>query len=285
MADAATNTEQAPSKNETATKTATAAIICNPVADVATNTADTSSISEANITYVTTDQLSQLKHDLLKEICAIERTEQEPLVSMLLKQIDFLQNTVKILIDKIGSNNQPPSHSQRPCPATRPAPCLAPRPTPRPRPQPVASVAATENQEVSPPLPEQTQLSPPAPSSSSTSAEPARRKYAKKQVLITGDSMLNSIDEKQMRRDAFVRVRNYPGATVEDLIDHTCAHIHHVQHDGVIMMAGHNDISINNYDENKNKAKRDTIAHYQSLIRQIKTKQQHLNMHTLQYAK
>jgi len=82
--------------------------------------------------------------------------------------------------------------------------------------------------------------------------------------------MLNAIDEQDLRRNAFVRVRNHPGATVEDLIDHVRAHTRHVKHDGVIIMAGTNDISRNNLEENKNKPKRPTTAHLAELVKDLK---------------
>ena len=82
--------------------------------------------------------------------------------------------------------------------------------------------------------------------------------------------MLNCIDETELRRDAFVRVRNHPGATIEDLIDHARAHTRHVKHDGVIIMAGTNDISQNNMEANKNKPNRPTTAHLSELIKELK---------------
>ena len=104
----------------------------------------------------------------------------------------------------------------------------------------------------------------------STSPPKKAKQFSKKQVLIVGDSMLNCIDEKDMRRDAFVHVRNHPGATVEDLADHVRAHTRHMKHEGVIIMAGTNDISINNLNENKDTPKRDTSTHMQELVKQIK---------------
>jgi len=44
-----------------------------------------------------------------------------------------------------------------------------------------------------------------------------------------------------------------------------------VKHDGVIIMAGTNDLSINNRDENKSNPKRDTSTHMQDLIKQIRS--------------
>ena len=82
--------------------------------------------------------------------------------------------------------------------------------------------------------------------------------------------MLNSIDEKKLRRHAFVRVRNNPGATVEDLKDHVKALTRHVKHDAVIIMADTNDISLNNEGVNKNKPKRDTAAHLKELVHQLR---------------
>lgn len=71
--------------------------------------------------------------------------------------------------------------------------------------------------------------------------------FSKKQVYIVGDSMLNNIDEKLMRAHNFVRVRNHPGATTEDLLHHMRPHIRKTL-DSVILLAGHNDITENRKD-------------------------------------
>lgn len=86
--------------------------------------------------------------------------------------------------------------------------------------------------------------------------------YSKKQVYIIGDSMLNNIDEKNMRQHHFVRVRNHPGATSEDLVHHVRPHLRK-QPDAMILLVGHNDIS-----ENCNKRKEDPINSVES-VRQI----------------
>ena len=82
--------------------------------------------------------------------------------------------------------------------------------------------------------------------------------------------MLNCVDETELRRDAFVRVRNHPGATIQDMIDHARAHTRHVKHDAAIIMAGANDISINNMEENKEKPPLATADHLTTLIRELK---------------
>ena len=245
----------------------------------------------SNGNYVTTNELSQFKSDLLKEICAItpqpqpHHSQPEPLVNILLKHIDFLQSTITALVHKIEAPQfKPPAatNSFAPPPTTAAfivaAPIVAA--------QAVAAQAVTAPAVAAPavavPAIAATLATPatgqqPNPSTSgavsavpATTPIPTRKPFNKKQVLIVGDSMLNCIDEKDMRRSAFVRVRNHPGATVEDLEDHVRAHTRHVKHDGFIVMAGTNDISINQHSDNKGKPKRDTGAHMQQLIKQIK---------------
>ena len=46
-----------------------------------------------------------------------------------------------------------------------------------------------------------------------------QRDQPKKDIILTGDSMLNGVHEKGLRMDHFVRVRPHPGATSEDMID------------------------------------------------------------------
>ena len=105
--------------NSNETETAT---IQDAVADVSVNT-DVTLLTSAepstsirnppsDESYATTSQLSELKSDLLKEICSIapqpqQHSQQEPLVSILLKHIDFLQNTITALVNKIDSQSTP----------------------------------------------------------------------------------------------------------------------------------------------------------------------------------
>ena len=78
------------------------------------------------------------------------------------------------------------------------------------------------------------------------------------------------LTKKELGRHTFVRVKNHPGATVEDLKDHVKANTRHVKHDAVIIMAGANDISLNNREENKGKPKRDTSKHLAELVNLVK---------------
>jgi len=248
------------------------ATICDPVQDATTGTESL---------FISLNDFNLFKHHISQEIETLRNTinqqqtiifeksqnQQTPQVEILLKHIEFLQNTITTLVQQRSLPTTSPtltqtsvSNPKSPPPAIRPIP--APRPMPRPQSHQVSPIVQSRTSApAAPELPVHT----PTPSTL-----PTTRKFNKKQVLIFGDSMLNCIDEQSMRQDAFVRVRNHPGATVEDLIDHARAHTRNVQHDGIIIMAGHNDISINNRDENKNQPKRDTISHMQALIRQMK---------------
>ena len=137
-----------------------------------------------------------------------------------MSHISFLQQTRTNLIT---------SQHQR---AVIPPP-LPPFVLPTPELPPISTAPPSSNVNKPPPPP------PPTPPQESPN------KPAKKQVFLTGDSMLNPIDEKELRRDAFVRVRNHPGATVEDMSDHLRAHTRNIKHDAIIFMAGQNDISRN----------------------------------------
>ena len=285
--------------------TSQTAIISDPVADVSINTDITMSPSDStqfveapsmiNISsqdasekYVTSSELSQLKSDLLKEICAItpqsspqmtpqpQQNLQEPLVNILLKHIDFLQNTITTLVNKIDSSQQkplptslmnPPVHANihpasiKPTVASKTTASVAEITAPK-----IAASSATS--QAVPAI--STQIPSASTTTPVTTPTQNKKQFSKKQVLIVGDSMLNCIDEVDLRRDAFVRVRNHPGATVEDLIDHVRAHTRHIKHDGVIIMAGANDISQNNMDENKDKPDRSTTHHLSELIKELK---------------
>ena len=261
------------------------AVISDAVNDASTTTDNS---------YVTTKELNEFKDNLLREIDIItlpppppppvppQNNQQEGIVEILLKHIDFLQNTISTLVNKFEApcqpnpllvNKIPPLSFASSAASIANAPAVA-----------VSAVASTGQQRKPPTsaagpttstaVPTTSMEAPNTPTIAATTtltpSTPARN-FKKKQILIVGDSMLNCIDEKDLRRDAFVRVRNHPGATVEDLIDHSRAHTRHIQHDGVIIMAGTNDISINNTDEHKNKPKIDTIAHMQELVKKLKT--------------
>jgi len=227
-----------------------------------------SSTTSSDETYVTTSQLSQLESDLLKEICAVapqpqQHSQQEPLINILLKQIDFLQKTVTSLVNKIDlQSNTIAATNINKSPFTSP-----------PVSENVVTLAAATT--VTPSVSSAPKIAPVLPASPPTSTPvhtppQSKKQFSRKQVLIVGDSMLNAIDETELRRDAFVRVRNHPGATVEDMIDHARAHCRNIKHDGVIIVAGTNDVSRNNQEENKNKPPRPTGADLSKLIKELK---------------
>ena len=45
------------------------------------------------------------------------------------------------------------------------------------------------------------------------------RKNREKKVVVTGHSMLNGINEKGLSKSHNLKVKNYPGATSEDILD------------------------------------------------------------------
>ena len=259
-----------------------AATIEDPVIDATTSTEDLSlnenspqSIPDVNTNrnYVTADDLSQLKSDLLQEICAMGKQTHPPMqqqpapnppalglaeeptvVNLLMKHIEFLQNTITLLVNKLDSHSSsnPIAHP------------ISIQPPPIQTDQRMHHLSNAE--QIQPPPPP----APPSPPSAPPPPPPSPRKFTKKQVLLTGDSLLNNVDEQKMRRDAFVRVRNHPGATMQDMIDHVRAHTRHVSHDAAIILAGANDVSINNMDSNKNKPKLATEDHLTTLIRELK---------------
>ena len=47
-----------------------------------------------------------------------------------------------------------------------------------------------------------------------------KKKWPKNTVLITGDSILNNIEESSLRKKFNVRVRSFPGADVRDMYDY-----------------------------------------------------------------
>ena len=44
------------------------------------------------------------------------------------------------------------------------------------------------------------------------------RKNRRKKIVVTGDSMLNGVNEKGLSKSHNVKVNNYPGATREDIL-------------------------------------------------------------------
>ena len=237
------------------------AIICDPVEDKQTTT---------EVKYVTSNEFNEFRNDILQ---SISKNQQQPIVETLLKHIEFLQNTITKLVE---SKNLPVCQHAIPMQISTPAPQKN---------IPLKSINVTKQKPPPTQLPNIPSItvtnatpSKPATSATTSTTETAalaetsqtRTNRKKKQILIVGDSMLNAIDEKELRRDAFVRVRNHPGATMEDLIDHARAHTRNVKHDGVIIMGGTNDVSLNNLEENKNKAPRPTATHLSALINDLK---------------
>ena len=45
------------------------------------------------------------------------------------------------------------------------------------------------------------------------------RENRRKNVVVNGDSMRNGVDEKGLSKSHNVKVKNYPGATSEDILD------------------------------------------------------------------
>ena len=70
-----------------------------------------------------------------------------------------------------------------------------------------------------------------------------------KNVVIVGDSLLNNIVGKGLQKDHHnkVKVRSHPGATTRDIIDHVRP-VARKKPDKIILMAGTNDLTINNVD-------------------------------------
>ena len=79
--------------------------------------------------------------------------------------------------------------------------------------------------------------------------------------------MLNEIKASEMRRHHNVQVRNHPGATSEDMLYHIKAHARK-KPDAVIVTVGHNDISDNR--NNTQRQKIDSCDNLQRIIRELK---------------
>ena len=166
-----------------------------------------------------------------------------PLVNQPAAQTNFLQQTVTQLIAKLSPQNhamysqfhsnpvlqqpqmpnfvfpQPfnPHHTNGPSthPTMQPSQHLNSAPAPLP--------ASARTQQQSPSYANAT--GPPATANNSQQSDlqnpnqQPQNQRAQKDIILTGDSMLNGVHEKGIRRDHFVRVRPHPGATSEDMID------------------------------------------------------------------
>ena len=80
-------------------------------------------------------------------------------------------------------------------------------------------------------------------------------------IEVIGDSLLNGIEESKLSSKGNIKVRNYPGATTEDLKDHANPTIRK-KVDLIIIHAGTNDIT----------KKSDTIPNLQAIVNNIKRK-------------
>ena len=256
------------------------AVISDPVEDVGTSTNDRSaaeltlpaSIHVATNTnsahdapplstvintsdYVKQSDFIEFQTNMMTEISKLQQPQHQhhqpppqSVVTALSNHITFLQQTIATLI----SNKNTPA----PPPFILPSPVIPP----------TLLQTALSSQKTQSGLP--TNQTPPAEMPPRDSnLPPSQLKQAKnprKQVLIVGDSMLNCVDEKEFRRNAFVRVRNHAGATVEDLDDHA-----------VLIMVGTNDISRNNLPENERLPPRKTADHMRELFQQVKLNTAH----------
>jgi len=257
--------------------------------------------------FITVSEFSEFKRELLADMTSIksaidqqqnimwekpldEKSEnQHSLVGSLLNHITYLQQTLTTII------NSQSSIFANLATNIKPTPTLNPQNTPIAQNKPTSRDASAEITPKIPPNPafiskskspahtplilgEENAPNANVPAKSSTlpssnnkprNETAPKQTFSRKQVLIVGDSMLNCLDEKDMRRDAFVRVRNHPGASTTDLIHHARAHSR-TKHDAVIIMGGTNDISTNNLDENKGKQKMDSCANMKNLISELK---------------
>ena len=82
----------------------------------------------------------------------------------------------------------------------------------------------------------------PEPSAATDSSSTQQRDRSKKDIIIVGDSMLNGVQEKGMRRDHFVRVRPHPGATSEDMVDFVLPYARQ-RPDAIALHVGTNDLT------------------------------------------
>ena len=69
-------------------------------------------------------------------------------------------------------------------------------------------------------------------------------KQEKKKIVVTGDSMLNGVNEKGLSKSHNVKVKNYPGATSEDILD-KIDDLLKVKPDCLLVHVGTNDLTNN----------------------------------------
>ena len=70
------------------------------------------------------------------------------------------------------------------------------------------------------------------------------RKNRRKKIVVTGDSMLNGVNEKGLSKSHNVKVKNYPGATSEDILD-KIDDLLKVKPDCLLVHVGTNDLTNN----------------------------------------
>ena len=75
-----------------------------------------------------------------------------------------------------------------------------------------------------------------------------RKKWPKNTILITGDSILNNVEESSLRKKFNVKVRSFPGADVRDMYDYI-APLLRKEPKHVILHIGSNDAPYMNTDE------------------------------------
>ena len=88
----------------------------------------------------------------------------------------------------------------------------------------------------------------------------AEKKAERKKIVIIGDSLLNGLEEKRMKRDHDIQIRPHPGASSLDISDHIRPVLRRTP-DCVIVYAGTNDITKNE----------DTIKNIEEMVNAAKT--------------
>ena len=68
------------------------------------------------------------------------------------------------------------------------------------------------------------------------------RENRRKNVVVNGDSMRNGVDEKGLSKSHNVKVKNYPGATSEDILD-KIDDLLKVKPDCLLLHVGTNDLT------------------------------------------
>ena len=82
------------------------------------------------------------------------------------------------------------------------------------------------------------------PTNSNNKNSNNEEKQEKKKIVVTGDSMLNGVNEKGLSKSHNVKVKNYPGATSEDILD-KIDDLLKVKPDCLLVHVGTNDLTNN----------------------------------------